>query len=348
MSGGHYNWSSPLIVNGFAYIGIASLGDCPLVQGQLLKVNLSTHQVVGTLDLVPSGQVGAGIWTSPAYDATRNEIFAVTGTEQSDAQTNAQAVVGIDASSMTVVDDWHLPESAAVADSDWTTSTGLYTAANGTPMLVTTNKNGYTYAFNRTNLAAGPVWRHQTAIGSECAACGFSTVSSAAIAQGLVFQALAAFTTVNGVGYGGSVQALNANTGAVVWQHPEAGPVIGAITYLNGMVIAGAGSAVEVLDATTGQRLYSYDTGHGSWIYAAPSVAAGTIVTGNTAGVIYAFSLPRDPAVPATPGWQLPGLVHLPGHREPRAGRDPRPSPAGRGPCPRAGRPPPGPATPSG
>ena len=159
MSGGHYNWSSPLIVNGFAYIGIASLGDCPLVQGQLLKVNLSTHQVVGTLDLVPSGQVGAGIWTSPAYDATRNEIFAVTGTEQSDAQTNAQAVVGIDASSMTVVDDWHLPESAAVADSDWTTSTGLYTAANGTPMLVTTNKNGYTYAFNRTNLAAGPVWR---------------------------------------------------------------------------------------------------------------------------------------------------------------------------------------------
>ncbi|HET8909808.1 MAG TPA: PQQ-binding-like beta-propeller repeat protein, partial [Ktedonobacterales bacterium] len=39
-TGGHYNWSSPLIYNGYAYIGIASVGDCPLVQGQLLQVSL--------------------------------------------------------------------------------------------------------------------------------------------------------------------------------------------------------------------------------------------------------------------------------------------------------------------
>ena len=214
-AGGHYNWSSPLIVNGYAYVGVASLGDCPLVQGQLLQVDLATHQIVNTLNLVPDGSVGGGIWTSPAYDPALNEIFTVTGTEESDSETYAQAVVGINASSLTVVDYWHLPESQAVADSDWTTSTGLYTAADGTPMLVTTNKNGYTYAFNRTDLAAGPVWKHQTAIGNDCAVCGYSTVSSAAIAQGLVFQA-GGVTTVNGVGYGGSVQALNENTGAVV------------------------------------------------------------------------------------------------------------------------------------
>ncbi len=303
--GGHYNWSSPLIVNGFAYIGVASLGDCPLVQGQLLKVDLSTHQVVNTLNLVPDGQVGGGIWTSPAYNPTLNEIFTVTGTEQSDSQTNAQAVVGIDASSMTVEDSWHLPEAQAVADSDWTTSTGLYTSTGGTPMLVATDKNGFTYAFNQKDLAAGPVWQHQTAIGNDCAACGYSTVSSAAIAGGHVFQA-GGVTTVNGVGYGGSVQALNADTGTVVWQHPEAGPVIGAITSMNGMVIAGAGSALEVLDASTGQRLYSYDTGGGSWIYAAPSVAAGTIITGNTAGVIYAFSLPSTLPSPPPPDSNCP------------------------------------------
>jgi outer membrane protein assembly factor BamB len=44
-TGGHYNWSSPLLYNGYAYIGIASFGDCPLAQGQLLKVRLKTHQV---------------------------------------------------------------------------------------------------------------------------------------------------------------------------------------------------------------------------------------------------------------------------------------------------------------
>ena len=289
--GGHYNWSSPLIVNGYAYIGVASLGDCPLVQGQLIQVNLSTHAVVNTLDLVPDGSIGGGIWTSPAYDPTLNEIFAVTGTETSSAEIYAQAVVGINASTLAVEDYWHLPESEAVADSDWTTSTGLFTGSNGTPMLEATNKNGYTYAFNRTDLAAGPVWRDQIAIGNDCAACGYSTVSSAAIANGVIYQA-GGVTTINGVGYGGSVQALNATNGAVIWQHPEAGPVIGAVTYMNGMVIAGAGSGVELLNASNGERLYSYDTGPGSWIYAAPAVSDGVIITGNTAGVIYAFGLP--------------------------------------------------------
>jgi outer membrane protein assembly factor BamB/regulation of enolase protein 1 (concanavalin A-like superfamily) len=303
-SSGHYNWSSPLIVNGYAYIGVSSLGDCPLVQGQLLQVSLSTHQIVNTLNLVPNGSQGGGIWTSPAYDPARNEIYTVTGTETNDSETYAQAVIGINASTLAVTDYYHLPEEQAVADSDWTTSTGLYTASNGTPMLVTTNKNGITYAFNRTNLAAGPLWQHQTAIGNDCAVCGYSTVSSAAIANGTVFQAGGA-TTVSGTGYGGSVQAVNATTGATIWQHPDAGPVIGAITYMNGMVIDYAGNGFEVLDASTGHRLYSYDTG--SWSYAAPAVANGVMVTGNVAGVIYAFGLPStlpspppaDPNCPA-------------------------------------------------
>ena len=143
-------------------------------------------------------------------------------------------------------------------------------------------------------------------------------MSSAAIAQGVVFQAGGA-TTINGAGYGGSVQALNATTGAVIWQHPDAGPVIGAITYMNGMVIDYAGNGFEVLDASTGQRLYSYDTG--SWSYAAPAMANGVIITGNTAGAIYAFGLPVDAAVAAAAGPQLPVRLHLPGHRQHRQDR---------------------------
>ena len=302
-SSGHYNWSSPLIANGYAYIGVSSLGDCPLVQGQLIQVSLSTHAVVNTLNLVPNGSAGGGIWTSPAYDPALNEIFATTGTETSSTQTYAQAVVGIDASTLAVKDYYHLPESQAVPDSDWTTSTGLFTGSNGTPMLEATDKNGYTYAFNRANLAAGPVWQRQIAIGNECVVCGYSTVSSAAIANGVVYQA-GGDTIINGVGYGGSVQAFNATTGAILWQHPEAGPVIGAVTEMNGMVIAGAGSGVELVDASTGRRLYSYDTG--SLIYAAPAVANGIIITGNTAGKIYAFALPSPLPSPPPPDANCP------------------------------------------
>src|SRR6185437_2914135 len=57
-TGGHYNWASPLIYNGFGYIGIASNCDLPLVQGQILQVNLSTHAIVNTFNVVNANQVG--------------------------------------------------------------------------------------------------------------------------------------------------------------------------------------------------------------------------------------------------------------------------------------------------
>src|SRR5256885_4309283 len=65
---GYYNWSSPLIYNGFAYIGIASNCDNPLVPGKLLKVSLNSHRVVNSFSVVNEKEVGGGIWTSPTLD----------------------------------------------------------------------------------------------------------------------------------------------------------------------------------------------------------------------------------------------------------------------------------------
>jgi outer membrane protein assembly factor BamB len=42
----NYAWSSPLIANGHAYVGVASAGDCPLTQGQLVSIDLTgTHSL---------------------------------------------------------------------------------------------------------------------------------------------------------------------------------------------------------------------------------------------------------------------------------------------------------------
>ena len=60
-AGAHYNWSSPLIVGNYAYIGIASNCDNPLVQGQLLQVAISgaqQGQIVNTYNFVPNGAGG--------------------------------------------------------------------------------------------------------------------------------------------------------------------------------------------------------------------------------------------------------------------------------------------------
>src|SRR5260221_7435383 len=117
-TGGHYNWSSPLIYNGYAYIGIASVGDCPLVQGQLLQVSLATRQVVNTFNVVPNGRIGGGVWTSPAVDPTTNTVYVTTGTINDYTQTLSEALVALDPSTLALKGLWQVPRSAAVIDSD--------------------------------------------------------------------------------------------------------------------------------------------------------------------------------------------------------------------------------------
>ncbi len=164
-SGAHYNWSSPLIVGNYAYVGIASNCDNPLVQGQLLQIAISgaqQGQVVNTYNFVPNGQVGGGIWTSPSYDAATNTIFVSTGTLAGYTQTQSQAIVALSAANLSYVGSWQLPFGASISDSDWGTTPTLTTDAAGDKLLSVANKNGILYTFNRASLSAGPVWqRHQ-------------------------------------------------------------------------------------------------------------------------------------------------------------------------------------------
>src|SRR5437764_4610548 len=295
-TGGYYNWSSPLIYNGYAYIGIASFGDCPLVQGQLLQVDLNSHQIVNTLNIVPAGQVGGGIWGSPSLDTTSNTIYVTTGTEGNPSQPYSQAMLAIDASTLTVKSSWKLPEGQAITDSDFGTTPTFFNDASGNPMVVTINKNGYAYAFNRANLAAGPVWSQQIAIGGACPTCGEGSVSPGTFGNGRLYLA-GGQTTINGTGYLGSVRALDPATGKFLWQHTTPGPVLGALVYDNGLVIEAGGALLEVLDAATGARLYSYAISNIA--YSAPSVANGQVFVGNVDGNVYAFDLSTTP--PPTP-----------------------------------------------
>ena len=305
VTGGHYNWSSPLLYNGFAYIGIASYGDCPLVQGQLLKVDLSTHLVVGTTNLVPNGNIGGGIWTSPTLDPATNTIYVTTGTETSPSEPLAQAFVAINASSMAVTDSWKLPESQAVTDSDFGNTPTLFTDKVGDQLVVAINKNGVAYAFKRNNLAAGPVWQQSVALGGDCPTCGDGSISTGVFANGLLYMA-GGDTSINGVGYPGSVRAYDPATGNPVWQQGTAGYILPALAYTNGLLVDGAGAVFEVRDASTGQRLYSYQTG--ATLYGAPSISQGDIFEGSVDGSVYAFGLPATtPPPPPDPncpnGW---------------------------------------------
>src|SRR6266704_4707133 len=295
---GWYNWASPLIYNGYAYIGTSSVGDCPLIPGQLLQVNLTTHQIVNTFNFVPQGQVGGGVLTSPSIDTSTNTIFVTTGTRNQPSQMLAEAVVALDASMLTLKSSWAIPNSQQTVDSDFGNTPILLTDAHGNPLVAAINKNGYAYAYNRNNLAAGPVWTQTVTLPGSCPQCGDGSASSGAFGNGTLFLA-GGSTVINGKGYRGAVRALDPATGNFLWQHGVSSPVIPALAYSNGLVLDGAGATLEVLNGSSGTRLYSYTTG--GYLYAAPSVSNGQIFTGGLDNHVYAFGLATPTTPPADP-----------------------------------------------
>ncbi len=324
-AGGYYNWSSPLIITDpadsqpYAYIGLASVCDAPLIQGQLLKVSLATHQVVGTANMVPNGQVGGGIWTTPTYDASTNKIFVSTGTLNLYSQTLSQAVVSINATTMAIVDHWQLPFEAAVSDSDWGTTPTLTTNSNNDQLVSLANKNGILYTLNRNNMAAGPIWQAQIAYGGDCPTCGDGSIASGTFANNTLYYAGGSNTDANGVGHGGSVTAFNPGTGAVLWRHETNSPVLGSIISDNGLIFDAQGQVVEALNAATGAVAVDVQPGRrhvrragDRQRHAVHRLAQPRPLRVRPAGHAAATAARRS---------QVPGRLHLPGHRQHRRDR---------------------------
>ena len=71
---GSYLWSSITHSGNSLYIGIASLGDCPLVRGALVRIDLADPANPVFRYLAPDGVVGAGIWSTPAIDEQTGTI----------------------------------------------------------------------------------------------------------------------------------------------------------------------------------------------------------------------------------------------------------------------------------
>lgn len=291
VSGGHYNWSSPAVSNGFAYVGIASFCDSPLVQGELLRVNLTTQQIDSVFKVVPDGEVGGGIWTSPVVDPVSKTVFVSTGNGTSASQTYAQAIVALDADTLAVKSSWSLPPDDPTTDADFGTSPVLFTDSNGRALVAVTNKNGVLYAFQRDDLSAGPVW--QTRIASSSDSPGGGALSTGFFDGQRLYYA-AGQTTIGGKSYAGSIRAISPTTGAFVWERGLPSFVFSALAGGNGMVVVPAAKGdLYVLSGADGSVQYANALApSGLAIIGPPVVADGALVIGTTDGVVHAFSYP--------------------------------------------------------
>ena len=261
----NFLWDSPALYNGTVYMGVASFGDCPLVQGQLVALNATTGAITGTADMVPNGCIGGGIWSSPTVDTAAGTIWVTTGTPHacSNGTTYAPSIVELRASDLSVLGSWTVPVSSQSAgDPDFGSTPTLFTATiNGQvrSLVGAVNKDAIFYAWDRTNPAAGPVWQSTIATASGDPSVG-SIVSASW--DGTNLYVGGGTTTVNGTSCAGSLDALNPSTGAFVWRSCQSSPLYGGITAVPGVIVEGTlGGNVVFLNASSGATLLTYKSG---------------------------------------------------------------------------------------
>ena len=272
-------WSSPILYNGSIYEGIASFGDCPLVQGQLVQMNASTGAIQHVANMTPNGCIGAGIWTSPTIDPSDGSIYVTTATPNACSTPGemAPAIVKLRASDLSVLSSWTVPVAEqAFGDEDFGATPTLFTATiNGVPraLVGALNKNGLFYAWDRSNVAAGPVWQSTIADPSGSP----RSIVSAAWDGSLLYTG-GGSAIINGTSCYGNISALDPATGAFVWRSCQTSFMTAGLTEVPGLIIegVGAGGNLVFLNAATGATVTTFNT---------QSMVQGEVTVSN--GIVY-------------------------------------------------------------
>jgi polyvinyl alcohol dehydrogenase (cytochrome) len=291
----YFLWSSPLFYNGSIYQGIASFGDCPLIRGGIVQLDAATGTIQNTLYTVPAGCTGASVWGSPAVDTTTGGIYFGTGNAGScsSGEPLAVAVVQTD-SSLNLLSSWQIPSSQQPnKDSDFGSTPTLFDATKSGAvhqMVGLQNKNGIYYAFDRSAISSGPLWRKRMSVGGACPQCGKADISPSVYDGHHLFVG-SENTTIGGVSCAGSIRELRPSTGKAVWADClQSGPVLGAVTAVPGVAFVGAGNTVYGVSTSTGAILWSHvDTNNGSGFWGATAISNGQVYVGNQDGNLYAF-----------------------------------------------------------
>jgi fibronectin type 3 domain-containing protein len=284
-------WDSPAVFGNSVYIGVASFGDCPLVQGQMLQINRVTGALQNTFNVVPNGCTGGGVWSSPTVDAAAGTIYFTTGTPSPDCPSTpgGPSMYELQASNLSLVGSWTVPANQQIDDSDFGGTPTLFNGVIGgqsVPLVGAINKDGIFYAFKRDAVSSGPVWQTRIATGGGDPTTGHGPDAPAAFDGTTLYVG-----GDNTSGCSGTVNALNPSTGAFIWKRcfTDGGFVDDAVTVTSGgVVVVGEGNNIQVVSAATGAILFTYNTAGAVWGPA--SVVGSTLYEGDIAGNLYALT----------------------------------------------------------
>jgi uncharacterized protein (TIGR03437 family) len=241
--------------------------------------------------LVPTDELGAGIWATPAIDPATNTLFATTGNGDTVDFTSAnlsETMVSLDARTLEIKSYYRLPEDEAPEDFDWGSSPVLFTAPNGVAMTAASAKDGFLYALRRDNLSL--VWKIQLAVGCDNPQGGCGSLSTPAF-DGTILFAAAGVRDPEGFSLG-SIYAIHPADGSILWQRDTDGVVIAPVSTANGMVFLSTTQGLEIYDGATGQFLWC--DGKRGLLYSQAVVTNGTVFSNYLTGDVVAWRLPAS------------------------------------------------------
>jgi len=261
--GAYYNYSSPTVTNGLVYMGVSSSCDAPFVRGGIQVFSQRTGGLRHSFWTVPSGVVGASVWSSVAADGSW--AYVTTGDPRYHGlhPFHAYSFLRLDARTLALRGSWRLDLPQA-ADLDFGSSPTLFYGAVGgkqTALVGACNKNGLYYALRRDALNSGPVWSVQVGAAAHTQQ-GMCLASAVWNARSDELYLAGNATTINGQLQFGSVREVNPGTGATRWIQGLGCSVLGtpALDVATGVLAVstwspcGTGSpAVYLLSAATGR-----------------------------------------------------------------------------------------------
>jgi outer membrane protein assembly factor BamB len=244
-------FSSPAVANGTVYIGSNDFN--------LYALNALTGSVVWSFAAANNVATSPAVSDGRVYAASDDQVLhalnASTGVQVWSADLSPALCVVVGVRRPTYVGSAVI-SSAAVADGIVFVGVG-----NGVDAL---------------NASTGaPIWSSGQLSTATCA-----PTSSPALANGVIY-----------VGsQDNNLYALNARTGAVLWNYTTGGAIDSSPAVANGVAYVGSGDGyVYALNASTGALLWSFATG--AAVESSPTIANGTLYVGSDDNNLYAFNL---------------------------------------------------------